>query len=163
MHDKPFHSVSLSRLADYAERVLGYAMAHLCSAGQPPDKCGGYLAVIELGRGDLEMLVCLGYSPPEKVEKRVEFAIEKGKRLYGLTDFTSYESRRPEMDRWGGAVRGRELIFSFSGLPELWDEAAMLVLAIRLGQLQETDVCDVISEERNPHLRLLLGLAHWTE
>ncbi len=163
MYYKPFHSVRLGRLVDYAERILGLAIAHLRSAGQPPDKCGGYLAIVELGRGDLEMLVGLGYSSPEKVDKRMEFAIEKGKRLYGLTDFTSYESRKPEIDRWGGAVRGRELIFSFSGLPELWDEAAMFVLAIRLGQLRETDVCDVISEERNPHLRPLLGLAHWTE
>lgn len=162
MQDESFHSVDLARIVEYADRIIATAVDFLLQAGKP-DKRGGYLAVLEIGRGNLEMLVRLGHSPQDKVDGRIEVATEKCKRLHNLPHLTSYESRNPEIGRWGGAVRGSELIFSFSGLPELWDEAAMFVLAICLGQLRKGEVLAQIDEERNPHLRPLLEAAHWTE
>lgn len=162
MSYESFHSVDLRRLVEYADRTVAAAVDLLLKAGKP-DKRGGYLAVLEIGRGNLEILLRIGHSPQDKVDKRIEVAIEKCKRLHGNGHLTSYESRNPEVGCWGGAVRGSELIFSFSGLPELWDEAAMFVLAIRLHQLRESDVLAQISEERNPYLRPLLEATHRTE
>ena len=159
----------LPKIIDYAERIIDAAIS-LSGNASNPDKCGGYLAVwtVYLNNvpGSLELLARLGYTPEEKLAKRMEVAMEKCQRLDsgdGQGHLTSYESRNPEIGRWGGAVRGPQHIYAFSGLPELWDEAAMFVLAIRLYQLDEDVVLAAISEERNPHLRPLLAAAHWTE
>lgn len=158
-----------SKIIDYAERIIMRAVDLLEQPGHP-DKCGGYLAVwtVNLNNvpGNLRLLAPIGYSPEEKWRKRMEVAMEKCQRLdsgEGVGHLTSYESRNPEISRWGGGVRGPQHIYAFSGLPELWDEAAMFVLAIRLHQLRAEAVLAQISEERNPHLRPLLEACHWTE
>ena len=144
----------LTRIIEQADMVIATAVDLLAESGQP-DKCGGYFAAFDIGQGALGTLLRFGYSPQDKVDKRIEYAIEKCTRLHGLPQhLTSYESRSP--GKFGGAVRGNSHIFSFSGLPELWDEAAMFVLAIRRNELDEADVLARISEERNPHLRPLL-------
>jgi len=158
----------LPKIVDYAAHVIMRAVDLLGQPGQP-GKCGGYLAVWSIylpPPGRLELLAAFGYQLQETLAKRMEVAMEKCRRLDngdGQGHLTSYESRNPEIGRWGGAVRGLQHIYSFSGLPELWDEAAMFVLAIRLHELRESDVLAQISEERNPHLRPLLEVAHWTE
>lgn len=159
----------LPKIVDYAERIIDVAV-NLSGRADDPNKCGGYLAVWTVYLSDtpgaLLLLAALGYSPTEKAAKRMEVAMEKCQRLDsgdGKGHLASYESRNPEIGRWGGAVRGPQHIYGFSGLPELWDEAAMFVLAIRLYQLNEDDVLAQISEERNPYLRPLLEAAHWTE
>ncbi len=159
----------LPKIITYAERIIMRAVDLLEQPGHP-DKCGGYLAVWTVNLNDapghLLLLAALGYSPDEKRAKRMEVAMEKCQRLDsgdGVGHLTSYESRNPEISRWGGAVRGTQHIYGFSGLPELWDEAAMFVLAIRLQQLWSGAILAAVSEERNPHLRPLLEAAHWTE
>ena len=64
--------------------------------------------------------------------------------------------RKQPWGKWGGAIRAGDYIISFSGFPELWDEAAMLVLAIRMGWLDQTATLRRISRKRNPHFRVLL-------
>lgn len=159
----------VSKIIDYAERIVAVAV-DLSGNASNAEKCGGYLAVwttyLNNVPGNLRLLTPVGYSPEEKWRKRMEVAMEKCQRLDsgdGQGHLTSYESRNPEIGRWGGAVRGPQHIYAFSGLPELWDEAAMFVLAIKLGQLHESEVLRQISEERNPHLRPLLEACHWTE
>ncbi len=58
----------------------------------------------------------------------------------------------------GGAVSCNSYIFSFSGFgfPELWNEAAMLVTAYYLWQLNDEDVTIKITSRRNLNLRPLL-------
>ncbi|TXH00256.1 MAG: hypothetical protein E6P95_03955 [Candidatus Moraniibacteriota bacterium] len=151
-----------AKMLEVAERVI-YAAIRLTRAAGIKEKDGGYLAIFEISRGNLEVLAAAGYSPQEKIEGRQRVSQEKCIRILANGHNTSYESRNPAAGLWGGAVRGTDFIFSFSGLPELWDEAAMFVLAIRLRQLREYDVLAQISEERNPHLRPLLEACHWTE
>lgn len=159
-----------SKIIDYAERII-MRTADLLEQSGHPNKCGGYLAVWTTHPnnvlGNLRLLASVGYSPEEKWRKRMGAPIEKCQYLDsgdGVGHFTSYESRNPEINRLGGAVRGFQHIYAFSGLPEqLWDEAAMFVLAIRLHQLRTDDVLAQISKERNPHLRPLLEACHWTE
>ncbi len=146
----------------YAERIISVAVDLLRRNGQS-DKEGGYFAVFEIGRANLVLLASIGYNLQSKIEGRQQVSQEKCTRILANGHPTSYESREPVAGRWGGAVRGEGYIFSFSGLPELWDEAAMFVLAIKLGQLHKSEVLRQISEERNPHLRPLLEACHWTE
>ncbi len=169
MKTRTFIHVSLSRIIVYAEKIITVATDLLREAGQP-DKSGGYLVVFRtaypIAYTNPALIAALGFSPADTVERRIAVATEKCRRLEsgaGQGHLTSYESRDPEGGRWGGAVRADPYILSFSGLPELWDEAAMLVLAICLFQLCESDVLGRISEERNPYLRPLLRVRHWTE
>lgn len=161
-----------SRLLSVAERVVWVALDLIRMSGIS-DKTGGIFYCQRLSSGKFLLMAAIGYNEPKQVPARMAVAQEKAYRvclLGDLCDFTtSYDSRNPDLLRWGGAVgigsrNGRgDLILSFSGLPELWDEAAMLVTAVRSHDMSEDFVLAKISEERNPNLRPLLAAAHWTE
>lgn len=71
-------------------------------------------------------------SVPQGSQSRA-FCNEKAERVLNTGAASSWMSRDPEKNQWGGAVRvHRDVIFSFSGLPEDTDEALVLVLAVRL-------------------------------
>jgi len=104
-----------------------------------------------------------------------EFCAEKANRTSILIDadvspaissrlWLSWESSNPDKQRWPGGVgaglAGRRLIFSFSGLPPIGDEAAMLLTLAKMGVRKEfilpaADMSDntIIKE----HLRFLEG------
>lgn len=163
--------LTTSLILTRAKQILSIAITLLEAQGERQQS--GHLVVAELFLSTLPLLSePIGdISAPDKMFKYFFLAQEKVDRLAAhIDDQTSYDSRRPDhrfsfaeeagldiRGFWGGAIRGTNLIFSFSGLPELWDEAFMFVLAIRLGQLDEWVVHDTISEERNPHLRPLLS------
>lgn len=161
------------RVAETAQKVLSAASQMLVKAGRA-DCTGGYLAWTDSG-GISIINIMWGWMPVGKAAKRQEFALEKATRL-ALHNLhrTSYRSRNPKAlaivdgeevlrPRWGGAIRAGQNILSFSGFPEKWDEAAMFVLAIRLGWIGREDVFRHISPKRNPHLRPLLEACHWTD
>ncbi|MBU1033110.1 MAG: hypothetical protein ABII13_01360 [Patescibacteria group bacterium] len=72
----------------------------------------------------------MGEVPSDKNEKYRSFSIEKATRLWKHPEHTtSRQSRNEDLDHYSGAIRARNHVFSFSGLPELWDEALMLYIA----------------------------------
>lgn len=156
-------SVDALHVIETAARVLAKASEMLAKADRP-DCTGGYLAWTDSNGIPFIAGLMWGYMPIEKAAKRQEFALEKAMRL-ALHNLhrTSYRSRNPKASRWGGAIRAGEHILSFSGFPEKWDEAAMFVLAIKLGWTSCDDVFWHIGPKRNPHLRPLLEACHWTE
>ena len=93
-------------------------------------RSGGYFCVSEPERGFPILVTPVGIIPVEKGEKYLSFCQEKAKRLASHQDHrSSWESRNPVADQWGGAVcvsSVETLIFSISGFPELGDEAIML-------------------------------------
>lgn len=90
-------------------------------------KHGGYFIIADGKTGLALLVVAIGDLPLEKAPKRFVFSQEKACRLaLWPTDESSYRTRNPEKNRWGGAIRFRDKILSFSGLPEHGDEAAML-------------------------------------
>ena len=95
---------------------------------------GGYLCISD-GKNGLPLLTMLiGEVFLQKAPKYLEFCQEKAARLAGHPNHqTSWESRNPEKDWWGGAVRFEDKILSFSGLPEMGDEAAMLRVVAKHG------------------------------
>lgn len=150
-----------------AEWVLLTAVALLGFEGIT-DKRGGYLCVTE-SNGQPFLLSRFGVVPFEKAEKYYGLSQEKGTRLLLHPEhLTSFESRDSDArvgnevgnpwGKWGGAVKGKNYNFSFSGFPELLDEASMFALAIRLGEQNQDEILAKISDERNRFLRPLLGM-----
>ncbi|MFA5644582.1 MAG: hypothetical protein WC928_03610 [Patescibacteria group bacterium] len=100
----------------------------------------GYLTLLDGLSGKIIFTVPFGEIPDEKREKYFEFSQEKAKRLFenfskkGHT--TSFQSRDEEKQQYGGAIyinyHSGAIILSFSGMPELIDEAIMIVLADKL-------------------------------
>ncbi|QQR78406.1 MAG: hypothetical protein IPJ68_05000 [Candidatus Moraniibacteriota bacterium] len=162
------------RVVRTADQVLAKAR-EMVHAGGRPDCSGGYLAWTFADGTPIIAGLMWGEMPLEKTAKRQEFALEKPTRLalYNL-HLTSYRTRNPKATividgkevpcpRFGGAIRAGKYLLSFSGFPEKWDEAAMFVLAIKLGWISRETVFRHISPKRNPHLRPLLEACNWTE
>ncbi|MFH0890998.1 MAG: hypothetical protein V1856_03125 [Candidatus Liptonbacteria bacterium] len=67
---------------------------------------------------------------PAKADKYLALCREKALRLAeNPGHYSNWQSRDPDADMWGGAVRVGDIILSMSGLPELGDEALMLTVA----------------------------------
>ena len=102
---------------------------------------GGYIYICDsLGRKWLH--VKIGYPDPEKEEKYKEFSQEKAERLLANPEHKlSWQSRNPEDNKWGGAVRLGVVggfIISFSGFPEAVDEAFCISIAQSIGWIDST-------------------------
>ncbi len=144
-----------------ADQVVQAIIRLVNSEGQ--ERTGAYLCVIERRTYQVVLHALIGDGPADKVSKWREFSAEKCVRLLGHQPYneTSYESRLPEENRWGGAVLGTDYAFGLSGLKELDDEAAMFHLAVMLKQRDGQATLDMISEERNPRLRHYITGINW--
>lgn len=132
---------------------------HLLLPPADRDRLRGYLSVFDAKAEALRMLVMIGNVPAEKLEKYQRLSIEKASRLAKYwklyKHYSSFESRNPEEEKWGGAIYvGDHTIFSFSGLPdELADEAVLLHATSVLfeGSFAETAKY-IVSKTRNEYL-----------
>lgn len=127
----------------------------------------GYLTLMNAITGEIVFTVPFGEIPEEKKEKYFEFSQEKAHRLFSQVNMhlpnghtTSFQSRNEELDMWGGAIylnsQSLSVILSFSGMPELIDEAMMLVVADRLVRLYGLkNVTKIEAVERNPYWKPL--------
>jgi hypothetical protein len=126
---------------------------------------------------------CMSENNPIDLDKLNKYTALSEEKIFRLLvnhrHSTSYQSRDPEAiirgqakdqkpwGKWGGAIlcthNNQRYFLSFSGLPELWDEAMMFALAIKLGWIKKSSVLKKISPKRNPHLRPLLEACHWTD
>lgn len=97
----------------------------------------GYFSVFDTTDGGSFMLIMkIGFPPQVKNAKYLMLSQEKAIRLFSHPGHSmSWESRNEQENKWGGAVRGVSEIFSFSGLPELADEALMLFVLHKTGQM----------------------------
>ncbi|HEY4498740.1 MAG TPA: hypothetical protein VJH94_01615 [Candidatus Paceibacterota bacterium] len=124
------------------------------------DRKGGYCCVAD-HEGRIHAVFLVGQLPDrEKREKYFYLCQEKAARLAQHSDhISSWQSRNPQDGRWGGAVKGREFILSFSGLPELWDEASMLVAARSFYPrlISEEGSTEIEKLSGNPHVQKLLA------
>lgn len=151
------------------QTVFNKALVLLKDAGD--ERTGGYATIIREDLWPLIVRVPFGVIPLEKAPKWSELSTEKCLRLMENKDhFASYESRNPEAEittlqgiiekwgKWGGGIKAWKHLLGFSGLPELWDEAVELVVAIKCNLLSKTIALHNISQERNPHFRTLLAV-----
>lgn len=92
-----------------------------------------------------------GNPDPEKVDKCREFSRESAERLISNPEHhLSWQSRDPEHDKWGGAVRllGGHIL-SFSGFPELTDEALCMSIARNMKWIDDTQITKYLGISNN--------------
>jgi hypothetical protein len=143
-----------------AEEVNWVRAMFVKMPGNPnPDKNIGCFTLRKSSDGSLVLLRHMG--PAEAMEKYEIVSKEKGERLFNHPEhFSSWESRDPENKQWGGAIRTLTFIFSFSGLPELGDEAVMLVSAVRLKYLSYADAVRIAAISNNPFFQKLFDFCN---
>lgn len=114
------------------ESAMNMVLEELRKQGET--RSGGYLTLFNATNKQMVFSIPLGEIPKEKEEKYRTLSLEKAIRLSGKLDdgdASSWQSRDPEKQQWGGAVSiGEGFILSFSGLPELADEALVLLIAM---------------------------------
>jgi hypothetical protein len=130
------------------------------------DHAGGYFhLLVGYGSAPIEELpvaiMKFGSFPEEKNAGRMAKAAEKAKRLaIRREDQTSWQSRNPDAHQWGGAIRVRyeftDIILSFSGHPECWDEALMLAVAVAMRWISKEAADAIASDETKPCLNQLI-------
>lgn len=127
----------------------------------PPEEAereGGYFCLVEQANHFVPVAVALigEVTNPEKRQKYFDYAREKATRLGNVplpTHVSSWLTRNPEKNKWGGGIKAGNYYMAFSGLPELADEAAMLLAAWRLGWLTK-DQADAIAKQSNNQIFL---------
>ena len=115
-----------------------------------PEKKSGYFTVFRKEDGRLLLAAQIGECPSDKYEKYQLFSYEKGARVYKRDDLSSWTSRDESKNKWGGAISTDDFILSFSGLPELADEAVVLVAALALKWANRRDVAAITNQSENP-------------
>lgn len=123
-----------------------------------PARTGAALTIINLDESrPLSFTTRVGRPPKDKAQKYDAISIEKARRLLASPhDESSYQSRDPDNDKWGGAIKSDPIIISISGFHELWDEAIGLILAVRGSSLRAVRADLIAAYSKNPHFEPLL-------
>ena len=119
------------------------SLTQVLSVIDPGDHIGGYFGAKIVGMDSFFIEpILIGEVRNFKAERYQTFCKEKANRLEAHfissdSHFSSFQSRDVSLDRWGGAVmalgkKNWKYIFSFSGLPELADEALVLLTAMKV-------------------------------
>jgi hypothetical protein len=130
----------------------------LAQEGYKKNRNSGYFTLRDGVTGRIIFMVQIGICPDDMADKFCEFSQEKGNRLKwdeNVRHVTSWQSRDPDNKKYGGAIKAgpaKNLILSFSGLPELADEAVMVAAAYRLGWLNHHEVADLYHINDNAYL-----------
>lgn len=115
--------------------VLNDAQTIFANQTDWQNRDGGYFCLADASNGGALLIALFGNPNPEKIPKYFQYCQEKARRLALHPEhLTSWESRNPEQNEWGGAIRANaNYILSFSGQPELGDEGMMMTTAEMLG------------------------------
>jgi len=128
----------------------------------------GYLTLMDGITGEIIFTVPFGEIPEEKREKYFDISQEKANRLFSNVNMhlpnghtSSWESRNIDENKYGGAIYfncfSTVFILSFSGMPELIDEAMMLVLgSIIAKKIGKPMIPKIKAYDRNPYWESLL-------
>jgi hypothetical protein len=113
------------------------------------DRTGVYLSITNRSTGDIMMVSCVGSVDSERAIRYLVYSQEKAFRLAdNPLHFSSWMSRKPKENEYGGAVAANSLIFSVCGLTEEGDEALALMLIKRL-LLETPEYCDRVAAYSN--------------
>lgn len=127
-------TIDLIETLSTADKLLG---AYI-KLGLAEDRTGGYFCISHLADNALLLLIRLGTPLIKWEEFNISRTLEKSRRLFlNIKDghLTSFESENHQRLEFGGAIKTKDFIFSFHGLPILGNEALMLALAKRLNQI----------------------------
>ena len=144
---------AINRILPSAIRALNTVISMFGNEDGWELRSGGFFCLADARTGLPWVIAQLGEISNEKVEKYLAFCQEKARRLALHPEHTSsWQSRNPEDNQWGGAIRCGKYIYSFSGLPELGDEALMMYAAAICDGLLYTSNLDTIAlNSSNPY------------
>lgn len=156
------------KLFQALDQALHYCLVHL----QNNDKIrqSGYFTLRDITSGRVIFILMLGQVPNEKQEKYLQFSLEKGDRLYkdykkNFKNFSSWQTRDPDKDKWGGAIRAGKYVLSFSGLSELLDEALVLEIALTMNWENPYRLYEISQVSKNNFYRYFNAsdgqIEHW--
>ena len=97
---------------------------------------GGYLYVASRDKPTLPLLAVALGDDSERFPEYYVYACEKANRTTLSEDLSSWKSRDFDKEQYGGAISthsvscGQNMVISFSGMPELVDEALCLGIAV---------------------------------
>ncbi|RJQ42882.1 MAG: hypothetical protein C4534_09370 [Gaiellales bacterium] len=128
-----------------------------------PQRQGGYFSVFDVEGakiGSPLVSILVGDLPEAKTREKLEFSHEKAIRLAGHLNeghLSSFQSKDEENGKWPGAVLIKGYfgdldgarIFSFSGLPPAWDEAAMLLVGTSAHLIAPSGAKEIADISRN--------------
>ena len=119
-----------------------------------PESKSGYLTIKDKKDGRLILQAQIGDCPEKKHVKYRTLSLEKADRLLENLEskkhLSSWQSKDESKDKYGGAIATHELILSFSGLPELADEAVVLITALSFGWATEDEATKIAKISKNP-------------
>jgi len=146
----------IATLVGACQVMLATVLREFATFKEWEGKKGGYFCVADGLSGTPLLVALVGEVPLEKVEKYLEFSQEKSRRLaFQIGHLSSWESRDPSHNQWGGAIRIEDMIFSFSGLPELGDEVLMLLVGQMYGRrdniLLDDHLWEIVKRSNNPY------------
>ena len=167
MLSKKIAGLSFEFFISQMSKILDNARGMSDLPGREYDR-RGYLTLMNGITGEIIFTVPFGEIPEDKDEIYFRFSQEKASRLFSQVNLhlpnvhtSSFQSRNEEEEKYGGAIyfdlHSAVIILSFSGMPELIDEAMMLVLGNKVKALlnepllRKIEACD-----RNPYFEQLL-------
>lgn len=160
MLERNLAEVSFEYFLKYMPMILDLARGMTDIKEKEFDR-SGFLTLMDGITGKILFTIPFGEIPEDKWELCFKFSQEKATRLFAtglpLGHTTSYESRDTNKDQYGGAIyvnmHSTAVIISFSGMPELIDEAMMLALArgLSIVCIKKPILTKIEAFERNPY------------
>jgi hypothetical protein len=112
---------------------------------------GGYVSVTNLS-GSLLLCCAIGDFSVEKRADYIAFSQEKAVRLAANASHSlSSQSREPDLMKFGGAVKGENIIVSFSGCPEEVDELISVLVLRELDELTREKAKELLALSGNSY------------
>lgn len=132
-----------------------------------PKRKGGYFVLLDKIRGVVLYKIIVGVPYENSMKRYWDFSEEKARRLmFHKKHFSGWQSRDFEKEEYGGAVtaprgsrglkEGKRYVLSFSGLPEMADEAICAVVAMVFHWITWGDAQKIIAVSGNTLIKPLL-------
>jgi hypothetical protein len=148
--------LSFEQILELAERQYEAYLRHPVFGPLLQERpSGGYLCVVRKD-GSVRKASVSTYTDDDKKRRNELFCGEKAKRLGAHPEHVlSWQSRDPDNDMYGGAVRGDEDTWSYSGDPEDLDWLKMLALAVKAGDMTRERMTQILDQFPNKYYKML--------
>lgn len=160
MNDSGKEIISTDMMVKIAHQVL--IDMHEGSPQIMAGRDGGHLVIMEMGEmahTHSAQVLLEGHSVSE--EKMTEYRInahERAKRLKKLAEeeghISSYQSRKHEEGKHGGAIRVGRWIISFAGLSEWLNEYISVAIAKKMDMVTHADIAEIMKASGNRTLKI---------
>lgn len=152
-----------NRISDIVEVVESAVKRTIVALGNDPERWGGYFRITcttnNLDSRPLK-LIPISFVPPQFAERLANSTLVATRRLREHPEhLSSRENLDYERNKYGCAIRvWTNYIFAFSGLPELANEAAMILAAHELDLMPAWQMRQILEASRNELALELTGL-----